>query len=159
MSTQHPDDGGLSSDDATRAMLVLMPRLAQRLKRTTIPEQLRSMSLAPRHLSLLSYLVFDGPALVNELATRLEVAPTTVSLMVGDLSRQGVVERRSDPADRRRTIVSLTDDPDTRAAINNWLAQGAHAWKQAFEPLTPQERALFVQTLETYENGASAAPD
>lgn len=86
-------------------------------------------------------------------------APTTVSLTVGYLSRQGVVERRSDPADRRRTIVSLTDDPDTRAAITHWLARGAHAWKQAFEPLAPQERTLFVQTLETYENGASAAPD
>ncbi|MGP9017019.1 MarR family winged helix-turn-helix transcriptional regulator [Streptomyces sp. CBMA152] len=152
-------ESGMSRDDAIRAMLVLMPRVAQRLKRTTVPEQLRSMNLAPRHLSLLSHLVFDGPALVNELAARLEVAPTTVSLMVADLSRQGVVERKADPSDRRRTIVSLTEDPETREAINSWLARGADAWEKALDPLTPQERAIFVRTMEAYESGASGATD
>lgn len=38
---------GLTRDDAIRAMLVLMPRVAQRIKRTTVPEQLRSMNPAP----------------------------------------------------------------------------------------------------------------
>jgi DNA-binding MarR family transcriptional regulator len=152
-------EAGMSRDDAVRAMLVLMPRVAQRLKRTTVPEQLRSMNLAPRHLSLLSHLVFDGPALVGELAVRLEVAPTTVSLMVADLSRQGVVERRVDPADRRRTIVSITEDPQTRDAINGWLARGADSWEKALAPLTPHERAVFVRTMEAYERGASGNPD
>ncbi|MEU1404362.1 MarR family winged helix-turn-helix transcriptional regulator [Streptomyces sp. NPDC005728] len=146
----------MSRDDAVRAMLVLMPRVAQRLKRTTVPEKLRTLNLAPRHLSLLSHLVFDGPAPVNELAARLEVAPTTVSLMVADLSRQGVVERKPDPADRRRTIVSLSDDPETREAINGWLARGASSWEAALDPLTPQERAMFVRTMTAYESGASA---
>ncbi|WP_225320995.1 MarR family winged helix-turn-helix transcriptional regulator [Streptomyces luteolifulvus] len=150
---------GMSRDEAVRAMLVLMPRVAQRLKRTTVPEQLRSMNLAPRHLSLLSHLVFDGPALVSELAERLEVAPTTVSLMVADLSRQGVVERRVDPADRRRTIVSITEDPETRDAINGWLARGADSWEKALDPLTPEERAMFVRTMTAYERGASGAAD
>ncbi|WP_406348320.1 MarR family winged helix-turn-helix transcriptional regulator [Streptomyces sp. NBC_00144] len=163
MSTEHEPETsqatGLTRDDAIRAMLVLMPRVAQRIKRTTVPEQLRSMNLAPRHLSLLSHLVFDGPALVSELAARLEVAPTTVSLMVADLSRQGVVERKSDPADRRRTVVTITEDPATRDAINGWLARGAGAWEKALEPLTPQERAMFVRTMEAYEKGASTLPD
>lgn len=140
-------------------MLVLMPRVAQRLKRIAIPEALQSMSLAPRHLSLLAHLLFDGPSRVHELAARLQVAPTTVSLMVTDLSKQGVLERQADPADRRRTIVSLTSDPATRAAINDWLAKGADAWQQAFAPLTPAERALFVRTIETYERGTSDGAD
>ncbi len=151
-------DEEMSRDDAVRAMLVLMPRVAQRLKKTTVPERLRSLNLAPRHLSLLSHLVFDGPALVNELAARLQVAPTTVSLMVADLSRQGVVERKPDPADRRRTIVSISDDPETQEAINGWLARGASSWGRALEPLTPRERAVFVRTMEAYERGASAEP-
>lgn len=152
-------DEEMSRDDAVRAMLVLMPRVAQRLKKTTVPERLRSLNLAPRHLSLLSHLVFDGPALVNELAARLQVAPTTVSLMVADLSRQGVVERKPDPADRRRTIVSISDDPETQEAINGWLARGASSWGKALEPLTPRERAVFVRTMEAYERGASGEPE
>ncbi|MEV6977452.1 MarR family winged helix-turn-helix transcriptional regulator [Kitasatospora sp. NPDC093806] len=140
-------------------MLLLMPRVAARLKRTPVPERLRSANLAPRHLSLLAYLLFDGPMPVNHLAARLEVAPTTVSLMVSDLSRQGVVERKADPADRRRTIVTITEEPATREAIERWLANGADAWRNAFEPLAPQERALFVRTIEAYEQGVSRRLD
>ncbi|MDT0347757.1 MarR family winged helix-turn-helix transcriptional regulator [Streptomyces litchfieldiae] len=157
MTAEDPRE--LSADDAIRAMLLLMPRVAARLKRVEIPERLRSFNLAPRHLSLLAYLLFDGPMLVSRLAARLEVAPTTVSLMVSDLSRQGVLERHPDPADGRRTVVTLTEEPETRAAIEGWLANGAHAWRKAFEPLSPAERALFVRTISTYENAALGGTD
>lgn len=162
MSTQ-PEPGeahGLETDEAIRAMLLLMPRVAARLKRARVPERLRTSRLAPRHLSLLSYLLFDGPMSVTQLAARLEVAPTTVSLMVSDLSRQGVIERHSDPTDGRRAIVTLSQDPETRDAIEGWLANGASAWRAAFEPLTPAERAMFVRTMEAYETGAvRSAPE
>src|SRR5258708_21516426 len=69
------------------SMLLLRPRLVGRAKRLRVPATLRVLDLAPRHLPLLAYLQYDGPLTVNQLADRLEVAPTTVSLMVGDLSR------------------------------------------------------------------------
>ncbi|MFD0662166.1 MarR family transcriptional regulator [Thermocatellispora tengchongensis] len=100
-------------------------------------------------MSLLALLLFDGPMTVNELACRLEVAPATVSLMVGDLSRRGVLERREDEADRRRTIVSIPDE--RRPAIDAWLARGATAWRRALGPLTPEQRRMFVDTMLAYE--------
>ncbi|GGR86067.1 hypothetical protein GCM10010252_25900 [Streptomyces aureoverticillatus] len=112
-------------------------------------EELQSLELAPRHLSLLSYLLFDGPLTVNELAARLEVAPTTVSLMVGDLSRKGLLERHEDPADRRRRIVNITDAK--RPPIQGRLARGAAAWRKALAPLSSSERQMFVHTLRAYE--------
>src|SRR4030081_3300245 len=117
----------LDVDGAIRALLLLMPRMVGRVKRIRIPDELQSLSLAPRHLSLLSYLLFDGPMTVNELAARLEIAPTTVSLMVGELSRKGILERQEDETDRRRRIVSITEK--RRSAIVGWLAQGAAAWR------------------------------
>lgn len=147
-------DEGLSVDQGIRTLLLLMPRMAGRVKRIPVPEQLRSFSLAPRHLSLLAYLLFDGPMTVNELARLLEVAPATVSLMVGDLSRQGVLERREDSQDRRRTIVSIAEQH--RDAVDAWLSAGARAWRKALEPLTPDQRRMFVETLETYEREAAA---
>jgi DNA-binding MarR family transcriptional regulator len=149
MTPREQDPSGLSVDAAIRALLLLMPRLVGRAKRLPIPAELASYDLAPRHLSLLAYLVFDGPMTVNDLAVRLEVAPTTVSLMVGELSRKGVLERKEDEADRRRRIVSVA--ADRRPAIQSWLARGATAWRDALEPLTPQERRTFVATLGTYE--------
>jgi DNA-binding MarR family transcriptional regulator len=136
-------------DDTIRALLLLMPRLVGRAKRIPVPDALRSFSLAPRHLSLLSYLLFDGPMSVNELAARLEVAPTTVSLLIGDLSRKGILERREDEADRRRRIVAIS--PDHEPAISAWLAPGAAAWRTALAPLTPDQRRMFVDTLLAYE--------
>ncbi|QIY71304.1 MarR family transcriptional regulator [Streptomyces sp. RLB1-33] len=142
-----------SVDDAVRALLLLMPRMVGRAKRIPVPEELQSLALAPRHLSLLSYLLFDGPLTVNDLAARLEVAPTTVSLMVGELSGKGILERREDPADRRRRIVSITDAQ--RPSISAWLARGATAWRQALEPLTPDQRQLVIDTLRAYEAAAA----
>lgn len=138
-------------DDAVRALLLLMPRMVGRAKRIKIPEELQSLSLAPRHLSLLSYLLFDGPMTVNELAERLEVAPTTVSLMVGELTKKDVLDRREDETDRRRRIVAIAEP--MRPAIDGWLAQGARAWQKALTPLTPAERRVFIDTLRAYEDG------
>jgi DNA-binding MarR family transcriptional regulator len=146
-----------SVDDAIRALLLLMPRMVGRAKRIPVPEELRSLALAPRHLSLLAYLLFDGPATVNDLAARLEVAPTTVSLMVAELSRKEILERREDEADRRRRIVDIT--AAKRPAIADWLARGAGAWRRALEPLTPDERRMFVDTLRAYEAAMGAEDD
>lgn len=139
-----------SVDESIRTLLLLMPRLVGRAKRAKIPDELAGMSLAPRHLSLFAYLLFDGPLGVNDLAERLEVTPATVSLMVGELSRKGILERREDPDDRRRAIVTLSDTH--RDAIDAWLARSAQAWQEALEPLTDSERALFIKTLKTYED-------
>jgi DNA-binding MarR family transcriptional regulator len=129
-------------------MLVLQ-RLIGRIKRLPVPEQLRTLELTPRHLSLLSVLLLDGPLTVSELAGRLTVAPTTVSLIVSDLSRKGVLVRREDERDRRRRIIDL--DEGSRPAIAEWLAPGGQAWHQVLEPLTPEQRRLFVDTLLAYE--------
>lgn len=159
MSTKRrgPSGSGPSDDDAIRALLLLTPRIVGRAKRAPIPDELRSFALAPRHLSLLAYLLFDGPLTVNDLAGRLEIAPTTASLLVGELSRKGIVERHEDDTDRRRRIVSITEAK--RPAIEQWLARGATAWRTALQPLTPAQRKLFIDTLRTYEEAAASEGD
>ncbi|MFK0108594.1 MarR family winged helix-turn-helix transcriptional regulator [Streptomyces sp. NPDC091217] len=142
--------GSADDVDATvRELLLLMPRMVSRAKRIPVPRALESLALAPRHLSLLACLLLDGTMTVNELAARLELAPTTVSLMVADLSAKGVLDRREDPADRRRRIVAVA--PDQHEAIAGWLAPGAAAWRRVLTPLTPAQRDLFVETLRAYE--------
>jgi DNA-binding MarR family transcriptional regulator len=152
MSSRSEDE--LDVDQAVRALLLLMPQLVGRAKRTPPPAELAGLALGPRHLSLLSYLLLDGPTTVNALAMRLEVAPTTVSLMIADLGRAGIVERHEDPDDRRRRIVSIT--AAGRPAIEGWLGPGTSAWREVLQPLTPAERHLVVSTLRAYERAASA---
>ncbi|MGW0780621.1 MarR family winged helix-turn-helix transcriptional regulator [Streptomyces sp. NPDC002913] len=139
----------LGVDDGVRTLLLLMPRVVARTKRTPVPPQLEKYNLAPRHLSLLAYLYFDGPLSVSDLATRLEVAPATVSLLVGELNGYGVVDRDSDPADRRRRIVGISGE--YVEAVRGWLGNGVRAWRTALEPLSPAERRTFIDTLRVYE--------
>jgi DNA-binding MarR family transcriptional regulator len=139
----------MTTAEAVRAMLLLMPRLVGRAKRLPIPAVLRGLDLAPRHLALLAYLQYDGPLTVGELADRLEVAPTTVSLMVADLSRHGILTRDEDDTDRRRRIVAIA--PGYRAPIKQWLAGSASAWTTVLDALRPAERATVINTMRAYE--------
>jgi len=142
-------DDEMTTAQAVRSMLLLMPKLVGRAKRLPMPAALRGLDLAPRHLALLAYLQYEGPLTVNELAARLEVAPTTVSLMVGDLSRHGIVTRQEDEADRRRRIVAIA--PDYAAPITQWLSGSTAAWTEVLSALTPAERATIVATMRAYE--------
>ncbi|WP_202804907.1 MarR family winged helix-turn-helix transcriptional regulator [Nocardia brasiliensis] len=154
MSTGRRAGAGMAVEESVRSLLLLMPRVVGRAKKMRVPEELQSFSLAPRHLSLLANLVFEGPMTVNDLAARLEVAPTTVSLMVSDLSKQGVLERRSDEADRRRTIVAIAAAHEK--SVNDWLGGSARAWRKVLAPLDAEQRRLFVDTLRAYEDELSA---
>lgn len=155
MSTD--ERAGLGVDEGIRSLLLLMPRVVGRAKRMRVPERLSGFSLAPRHLSLLANLVFEGPMTVNDLAARLEVAPTTVSLMVSELSRQEILERQADAADRRRTIVNIA--PAHADSIHDWLGGSARAWRRVLEPLTAEQRQLFVETFLAYERELAEEQD
>ena len=145
---------GLSTDEAVRALLLLMPRLVGRVKRLPVPEVLRPLDLAPRHLSLFAQLQYDGPLSIGELAERLELAPTTVSLMVADLSRRGVLHRREDDADRRRRIVEIA--PEVASSIEDWLGGSARAWTAALGDLTAAQRRVVVEALRDYDEALTA---
>lgn len=149
MSTEDPATDPLATDEAVRALLLLMPRIVGRAKRLPIPPELREFALGPRHLSLLAFVLLDGPLTINDLAGRLEVAPTTVSLLVSELSRKNVLDRHEDPADRRRRFVSIA--AGYRAAIAAWLAPGANAWREVLDPLDPTLRRAVVDVLRAYE--------
>jgi len=146
----------MTTAQAVRSMLFLMPRLVGRAKRLPVPVGLRGLDLAPRHLALLAYLQYEGPLTVSQLADRLEVAPTTVSLMVGDLSRNGVLTREEDDADRRRRIVAIA--PEYAGQITEWLSASATAWAEVLAVRTPAERATVVAVMRAYETALERHP-
>jgi hypothetical protein len=65
-------------------------------------------------------------------------------------SRRGA-DRLSGGYRLTRTILSIADEH--RQAIEDWLARGATAWRAALEPLTPEQRQVFIDTLKAYERG------
>lgn len=61
------------------------------------------------HLSALSVLVFGGARTLGELATAEQVTPPSMTRIVRNLEADGLVERETDPADRRVARVRATE--------------------------------------------------
>ena len=64
--------------------------------------------LAGASRAVLEHLAMAGPLTVGEAAAHLSRAQSVVSEIVSHLERQGLLERESDPGDRRRTLIWLT---------------------------------------------------
>src|SRR3954464_12337998 len=58
--------------------------------------------------SVLGRLDREGPQSVSDLAATERVRPQSMAQTVSDLEGDGLVERRPDPTDKRRQLVSLT---------------------------------------------------
>ena len=59
---------------------------------------------------LLSYLRAGAPALQQQLCESLWLDPNNCVLLLNEMEDMGYVERRRDPADRRRHVVDITDE-------------------------------------------------
>ncbi|MBV9451186.1 MAG: winged helix-turn-helix transcriptional regulator [Streptosporangiaceae bacterium] len=60
--------------------------------------------------AVLEHLALAGPLTIGEAAAHMHRAQSVVSEIVTHLERDGLLERESDPADRRRTLIWLTED-------------------------------------------------
>jgi DNA-binding MarR family transcriptional regulator len=64
--------------------------------------------LAGASRAVLEHLAMAGPLTIGEAAGHLCRAQSVVSDIVSHLERDGLLERETDPADRRRTLIWLT---------------------------------------------------
>ncbi len=118
-----------AGDDQAAALLLALGRLLRGHRHGEgLPRRLRARfaggALAPRHVGALAVVALYGPLTVSELASREGLALSTASLMVTQLSEAGLVERREDPDDRRRTVVSVAPAfrRESLAALESKLA-------------------------------------
>ena len=118
-------------------------------RRRPTPELLELVSgdppLGRRHVGVLAQIGAEGERTVGELARELGLSLPATSKLTRDLEEHGLIERREDPEDRRRTVVSLGDD--TARRVRAWLGRRNKPLEQALESLDPNERAAFLKGL------------
>jgi DNA-binding MarR family transcriptional regulator len=133
-----------------RELALVLPQILRTLRAgiggVDMPDEVRSLflntPLGPRHIPALVQLALEGPLSVTELASALGLRLAATSQMVGELARAGLVERREDDSDRRRTIVQI--HPNARDRINKWLESRVRPMRHALAQLsTPERRALL----------------
>ena len=153
------DDTNVQAREVLTLLTTVVGGFKQRSKERGKPEAMEkafeSGELGERHVSPLLVLTTEGPLSVSELAGRLSLTLGTTSLLVGELSRAGLVERREDDADRRRTIVSVAEEHAKvmRPVIDETLAPLGRALGR----MKPAQRTAFLEGLAIVaeETGAS----
>lgn len=68
----------------------------------------KASGLSPARLSLLSVLVFGGPATISQLADIEQVRAPTMTRLVQALEAGGLAERRAHPSDKRASLINAT---------------------------------------------------
>jgi DNA-binding MarR family transcriptional regulator len=131
-------------------LMQLFPRVTRGMRRWqdgAAPAPVPS-ALSPRHVAALEQ-IRGGPLTVGELASRLGLTLPTVRGVLADLDRAGLVERRPDPADRRRTIVQII--PAQATLIGHWLDGAAKPLARVLDKLTPGEQEAFLKAMDLLE--------
>jgi DNA-binding MarR family transcriptional regulator len=112
-----------------------------------LTRRLRTDNTLPvSHLAVLSRLDRTGPQTTSNLAAAEHMRPQSMAEALADLRRDGLVERTSDPADRRQVLIELTARGREFLAFErrrreDWLSRAIA------DELTPTEQALLVDAV------------
>lgn len=97
------------------------------------------------HFTVLLALAEDGPASQAELGRRLAIDRSDMAAVAAELEADALIERRRDPEDRRRNVVTLTAQGST--ALRRLDARVRAAQEELLAPLSASERDALTGLL------------
>lgn len=117
----------------------------RRVLRASIRADYPWEALPMAQVELLQSLADSAPARVGDLATRLRLAPSTVSGLISQMMSAGLVERGTHPTDRRVAVVELS--ANGRDQLAGWHTAHRERIATALDDLTPGDRAAIDAAL------------
>jgi DNA-binding MarR family transcriptional regulator len=133
-------------------------QLAQQLRETIgrVTRRVRAHQTHPvAQLTVLGRLDRHGPASISQLAAAERMRPQSMAQTVHDLEAAGLVSRRPDPSDKRRSFIELTEAGRTTLYATR---QQGETWLSATleRELDEQERERLHEALELLARIADA---
>lgn len=119
--------------------------LAHRYARAATNRALKPLHVELRHLGVLGCLAEYGPVSQRELVDRLQLDKSSMVLIVDELERQGLAERRRNERDRRSYAVHLTAAGRDRLAAAERVTSTVMA--DLLAPLSHAERRQLHDLL------------
>jgi DNA-binding MarR family transcriptional regulator len=138
-------------ENSSTGPILLVTQLSRLINRRSTPELLGQTL---KELAALSYLRDCKETTQQSLVEGLCIDANYCVLLLNDLEDSGLVERRRDPTDRRRHIVSMTEE-------GSKALEHAEAAQQTLEDemlgaLKPDERAVLAHLLRKSIEGQAA---
>ena len=113
-------------------------------------EEFTSYDLTPQQFGLLGFLWIEDGLSQTELSAKSQVDRTTIGGIIDRLEKEGMVERRPHPEDRRAYQVFLTHKgkilEDELCTVANRVQDMVNS------PLTAEEQTLLIRLLEKIRN-------
>lgn len=131
-------------DDPNQSFGLVLHDVA-RLLRWNFDRRAQTIGLSRAKWSVLAHLRRKNGARQSELAALLEVQPITLGRLLDRMEKDGWVERRDDPADRRAKCIFLTDK--VAPVLDQMQALARETRAEAQQGLSEEERAQFLATL------------
>jgi len=151
VSTHGPAGGPSAGEPAQTPVPALAGRLGYLLKHAQLRmAELSAAALAPfgitgRELAVLLAIDSQAPLSQQEAARRLGVDRTTMVALIDELEGKQLVQRRQDPADRRKNVVALT--PAGRGTLRKAGKASDEAERRFLAPLTGDQAAEVREAL------------
>ncbi len=124
-----------------------------RLMRRAFDERARTIGVTRQQWQMLSYLARNEGINQGGLAYLMEVEPITLCRMVDRLQDSDLVERRSDPADRRAWQLFLTERG--RARLDDLRPLAAGLFDEAMAGINEKEQVAMIAALKAMRTNLS----
>jgi MarR family transcriptional regulator, lower aerobic nicotinate degradation pathway regulator len=122
----------------------LIARLG-RTQQARFSDRMRAIGLRPKHFGVLNAVALSDGASQQELGGRMGLDPSGLVGAIDELERMRLVERRRDPADRRRYAVGLTaEGTATLRRARRLVTENA---RELLGPLDDAEVETLVELL------------
>lgn len=138
-------------DDETLAEAVWS--VARQLRHLT-HDTVAPFGITPGQARALGVLRRHGGMRLSDLAEHLRIAPRSATEVIDALQDRGLAQRSPDPADRRATLVTLTDEGDRiGGAVRAARSAQAAAF---FGPLSDTDRETLAGILRSLRQQSEA---
>lgn len=141
---------GIPADAPLHTLLLAASRIMGAYYASTLVQA--GLRISPAGLGVLRVLLAGDGLKSSDVAARGWSSPGTLTSVVNTLVREGYVERRRDPGDRRVVRLYVTDEG--RQICENYLTLAGPHWRSAFDFVGPTDepviRKFFIDTIRQF---------
>jgi homoprotocatechuate degradation regulator HpaR len=138
------EEAGSSTRPFNQSLPMMLMKAREGVMRRFRPH-LRSHGLTDQQWRILRALAEENRIELLELSNRCMIQPPSLSRTVPALAERGLVFREDHPSDRRRTLVSLTDEG--RELFEVMSAESARIYQQLTDDIGGAEKLAEIYRL------------
>jgi DNA-binding MarR family transcriptional regulator len=151
--SKDPDDHDRAEASQAGRIWAAMRDLADNYPSKDVLREALNLGRGSGRVKVLLWLA-EGPMSLSELAEAVRVDAPYATLIVDSLEERGLVERRPDPADRRRKLVALTPEGKEGALR---VLRIKHEPPPGFVSLTAAELDMLEELMQRIAAGSGSS--